>query len=114
MIIWKGWGISVVFIAIAAWIGGDLASEKLLDSPDAFNPLSSLALAAEAAAIWRLSRYLNRQPGRTVVDKATGREFVLRRSHFALLYSNRILGLDRGRPHNSTFPSAAHAHRLQP
>jgi hypothetical protein len=114
MIIWKGWGISVAFIAVAAWIGGDLAGEKFLGSPDAFNPLSGLALAAAAAAIWQLSRYLNRQPGRTVVDKATGREFVLRRSHSLFFipieywaWIVTVLAI-------LTFLSAAHGHRLQP
>jgi hypothetical protein len=114
MIIWKGWGIAVAVIAITAWIGGDLAGEKLLGTPDAFNPLSGLALAAAAAAIWQLSKYLNRQPGRSVVDKATGREFVLRRSHSLFFIPIEYWAWIVAVLAILTFLSAAHGHRLQP
>ena len=84
MIIWKGWGILVIVIAVAAIIiiqgvvgaaSGDPQFYEVHDWP------KGLALLLAAVGVYFVGRYFNNKPGRVMIDKATGREFVFRRVH---------------------------------
>lgn len=84
MIIWSGWGILTVVIAVL--VGGGVTA-LLFPAFEALglHRISGLAvmlgLLAAAAANWVVGRRLNTRPGQELVDKATGQTVVLRRTH---------------------------------
>jgi membrane protein YqaA with SNARE-associated domain len=84
MIIWRGLGILVPFVA-----GGilmltlylvDLAMKNPEYSKWHYWPKAVSGILA-AAAIWYLGRYLNSRPGKVVVEKDTGQEIEIRKVH---------------------------------
>ena len=83
LIIWKGFGFLVFFIIFATVIGGQIAVDSIFGTDYWMNnawPLS-LSLLISGLACWFLGRYLNGRPGKTVIDKETGEEFELRKTH---------------------------------
>jgi hypothetical protein len=84
MIIWKGLGILVLVIGFAIFVLTELIIESLTKN-SAFYQLHGwpklLALWLAAGCVWVWARYLNRRPGRVMIDKATGKEVVLRAKH---------------------------------
>lgn len=82
MIIWSGYGFVVPLITIAA-----IALAQMLAPSDKYssNPMSGIIsfvlLALAGVAIWFLGKKFNTAPGRTMIDKQTGKEVVLRRKH---------------------------------
>jgi len=70
MMIWSGLGILVpVIAAICIFAADSLGWPK------------SIFLFIGAIAVTAIGLYLNRLPGRTVIDKATGKEIVLKKKH---------------------------------
>jgi hypothetical protein len=84
MIIWRGWGILVVLIAMAMLIAVQLATGAVFGDPEFYKVHDwpkGVALLLAAVAVYFAGSYFNSRPGRTMIDKATGREIVLRRVH---------------------------------
>lgn len=84
MIIWRGWGILVVLITFAILILVQLTAGAISGDPQFYQKNDwpkGTALLLSAVAVYFVGYYLNHRPGRTVIDKATGRELVLRRVH---------------------------------
>ena len=84
MIIFHGWGILTV--AIVAIVGGSVTvgAAMALDAAGlhAFSGIGlALGLLVAAAVNWFVGHRLNSDPGRELVDKATGETVILRRSH---------------------------------
>ncbi len=84
MVIWSGWGILVVVIAVV--VGGSVtAAATMLLTAAGLGSLAGLGFAAgllaAAAANWWAGRRLNGGPGRVLLDQAAGRTVVLRRTH---------------------------------
>src|SRR5437773_1687891 len=74
--IWTRLGFLVPLIALAAMFAGG----ALLVATDSPYFLSLFMLIA-GGALWFLGRALNNRPGRTLIDKESGQEVVVRRSH---------------------------------
>jgi uncharacterized membrane protein YfcA len=84
MIIWKGWGILAVLITVAIVILVDFVTGSIYGDTryyDNHNWPKGLALLLAAIPVYFVGVYLNSRPGRAMIDKATGREVMLRRSH---------------------------------
>ena len=84
MIVWNGLGILVPVIAFATLLLTQAVADAVTGVEGFYTAHSSLqaaALLSAAAVIWFLGRYLNGKPGRRLVDKATGEEFVVRPHH---------------------------------
>lgn len=84
MIIFQGWGLLVVIIAGLAMGLSQIITGSLVGDPNYFvkhNWPFGVGLLLASIAIYCLGRYLNSRPGKVMIDKATGREFVLRQRH---------------------------------
>ena len=84
MIIWSGWGILVPVIAFTILLTTQAVADSLTGVDGYYSAHSALqivALLAGAVALWFLGRYLNGKPGRRLIDKETGQEFLFRRRH---------------------------------
>lgn len=84
MIIWKGFGILVLVIAVLCVVIVQLIANGVTGNPqygDTHHWVSGLALMISAIPIYFISRYFSTRPGRVVIDKATKRELVIRRTH---------------------------------
>ena len=83
MIIWTGWGLLGLVLAIVP----SIAFESVLNSvmgPAYYRTYvwpKALSWMIAAAAIWIVGTCLAARPGRTVIDKETGQEIILRQSH---------------------------------
>ena len=79
-LIWRGWGIVVIPIAAVAFVLAVLLASfmKSLGVSDYLaNPMAfTAASAGGAAAIWFLARALTGRNKRTLVDPATGQQYV--------------------------------------
>jgi len=83
IIIWRGFGFLVAVIAFGCSLVGNLianaiAGERYFDHHKW--PLG-VSLLVAAAICWFLGDYLRKRPGRVVIDKQTGKEFTLRKTH---------------------------------
>ena len=83
MVVWSGWGIlAVVFAALGA-----IAGIALVDGTGGLGYGVSeevgfaLGLIVAAAVNWFVCVWLNRRPGRQMVDVDTGERIILRRRH---------------------------------
>ncbi len=79
MIVWRGWGILTLAIAVAA-----LAAVELTAGPAdawAFRVQVAVALLVAAAMNLWLGRRLNAQPARVLIDAAAARRIVVRPRH---------------------------------
>lgn len=83
MIVWRGWGILVVFIAGAAVALVQVLGNALLGEAAARygDRLPALGLLLAAPPIWLLGRRLNGRGARTLVDQETGEQVVVRPNH---------------------------------
>jgi hypothetical protein len=85
MLIWRGFGIMVIVIAAVALFAAMAAGEALWGTPlapDKSRLTFAIGMAAAAAGVWGFHMLLaSRSSGRTVVDKETGEEIVLRPKH---------------------------------
>lgn len=84
MIIWRGLGILVPIIAVVITLLASLQVNLITGNPDYskwhYWPKAVGAVAA-AVLIWFVGKYLNSRPGKVVIDKNTGREMILRKTH---------------------------------
>ena len=83
LLIWKGFGILTIFIIGVSMIGVQAVVDNTFGTDYWSNnawPLS-LSLIISGLICWFLGRYLNSRPGKTVIDKETGEEFQLRKTH---------------------------------
>jgi hypothetical protein len=82
-IFWSGWGVLVVVVAFAGLILGQVLVDAVL-GPGYYTSNSwpkLLASLIAAAAVWIVGVRLNSEPGRVLIDKASGQEITLRRRH---------------------------------
>jgi hypothetical protein len=83
MIIWRGFGILVIFITMAAMIAfqsliGAVFGQQFYKTHDW---PKGAALLLAAVAVYFTGQFFNGKPGRVMIDKATGRELTFRRVH---------------------------------
>lgn len=80
MIIWSGWGFMVAVIVFVASLVTELTVESAFADESYYQshawPLV-VALLVSAAVAWLWGSHLNKQPGRTMIDKETGAEVVV-------------------------------------
>lgn len=84
MIIWSGLGFLVPIIGLGCLFLAQVATGSLFQDTAYYqnNGWPKLAgLLTAAALTYLLSTLLDRQPGRAVIDKTTGRELVLKPRH---------------------------------
>lgn len=84
ILIWKGWGVAIVgFLILSAivFFTGTHAIFSPQDAKAAEGWLPGPICLLAAAMTFFLGRHFDQQPGRAFIDKATGREFVLRPTH---------------------------------
>ncbi|AIQ11422.1 hypothetical protein [Paenibacillus durus] len=82
MIIWKGWGILVLPIVVAAIFLSNFAL-GLFVSVDSLaeNAILGLGLVLSAVPIWFIGKLLNNRSQRVMIDKETGQEFMVGNVH---------------------------------
>ena len=84
MIIWSGLGFFVLVVAFATLLLVQAVADAVTGVEGYYSAHSGLqmtALLAAAVVLWFLGRYLNSKPGRRLIDRETGEEFVLRPRH---------------------------------
>jgi hypothetical protein len=83
MIIWSGFGFLVAVVGFGCLILTELMTRAAFDEKyyqaHGWPKLAGIWVAA--ALVYVLGLWLDRQPGRAMIDKATGQEVVLKRSH---------------------------------
>lgn len=83
MIIWKGWGILAVIIAIVCSVLMQLACDAVFGA--GYYRSSSwampLAFLLASGIIFFVGQKLNNKPGRVVIDKETNEEYILKSTH---------------------------------
>lgn len=82
-LIWKGLGILAIFIVGFSMIGVQLVVDNIFGTDYWKNnawPLC-LSLIISGVICWFLGKYLNNGPVKTVIDKETGEEIELRKTH---------------------------------
>lgn len=83
MIVWTGWGILTPFIAFIPFIAVQALVDGIFGKPFYKNHISMqiIAILASSALVWFSGKKLNSDPGRVMIDKASGQEVVLKSSH---------------------------------
>jgi hypothetical protein len=84
MIIWSGFGFLIFILGFGSAIGTELISENLTGDERYYQQhpaMISVAMLSAAILTYLLHLLLSRQKGQVVIDKATGQEIVLGRSH---------------------------------
>ncbi|HZE87409.1 MAG TPA: hypothetical protein VE090_04345 [Methylomirabilota bacterium] len=81
--IWTGWGIVVPLLVGAAFVltqtlGNAIFGPYFYETND-WTKVFAVILAS--ISMWFLGRYLNKRPGRTLIDKKTGHEVVFKKNH---------------------------------
>ncbi len=93
LLIWQGLGIVVIAIPILAFFVAYLAVDAILGVAVTVRwavLITGLSLVASGELIRRFGRWLDRKPGREVIDKATGEEITLRPAHTLFFIPVRI------------------------
>ena len=102
LIIWQGLGIVAIVIPVAVYVVAYVIADAILGLDGTVRwavLIAGLSLVASGWLIQRFGRWLDRKPGREVVDKATGEEITLRQAHSLFFLPLRIwagLGLGLG------------------
>lgn len=84
MLIWRGWGILAALIPIGLLVVIQIIVDAVFGAntyQQYADVLSPLGLLVGAAILWVLGRRLNGQPGRVMIDQATGQQVEFRRDH---------------------------------
>ena len=84
MLIWSGLGFLVPIIAFVWMLVTSSAVNAAFHDDEYFGAHAwpgLLVIALSASSAWLLARRLDRQPGRRLVDPATGREVILKPRH---------------------------------
>lgn len=84
MIVWRGWGIGVLLIAVLVNLTVQTLIAQLMGVPNygqthGWTWIPSLGLAA--VAVWFAGVKLESRPGRRVIDAETGQELELKAAH---------------------------------
>ena len=100
MIIWSGLGFLVAVIVFGCALAANLIANAMTGSGaywDENRWTLGVALLVAAIACWFLGRYLRGREARTLVDKQTGEEVILKPSHalffIPMEYWGPILGV---------------------
>ena len=88
MIIWQGLGFLVFVIVFTCSLIANLISNATVGKGyyDGHKWPFALSLIVSAAICWSLGDYLRRRSDRTVIDKKTGREFVINQSRHTMFF----------------------------
>ena len=79
MIVWSGLGFLVPLIAIGCiFVMNQIVGEATFNG---FGWPKTVALFVSAAIVTALGFFLKKQPGRVMIDKATGQEMAIRSRH---------------------------------
>jgi len=84
IVIWKGRGVLIIFIVIAACLLMNGVTGSVFHDNDYFQKHGWPKLAAlwlAGATTWTLGNYLNTRPAKVMIEKATGKEVILRPEH---------------------------------
>ncbi|MBP9817471.1 hypothetical protein KBC75_01780 [Candidatus Shapirobacteria bacterium] len=84
MIIWSGLGFLGLVIPFFLALITQYLTDSLLNQPGYYTNHSTLqfiVIIVSAVFIYFLSQKLKNNPGRKLIDKATGKEFTLRQKH---------------------------------
>ena len=84
MLIWSGLGILIpVIVAVCALLSEMVLNAALHDDKyyQSHSWPALLAMTIAAMFVWLLSQRLNKQPGKRLVDPATGKDVILRPRH---------------------------------
>lgn len=85
MIIWRGWGILVVPIACVGVFLSLLASSLVLNGKEIDNYVGNVVIGVgliiSSVTIWYLGKWFHRRSERVMIDRETGREVNVGRSH---------------------------------
>lgn len=84
LIVWKGKGAFVILIVVVACLLMNGVTGSVFHDNDYFQKHGWPKLAAlwlAGAATWTLGNYLNTRQARVMIDKATGKEVILRPDH---------------------------------
>jgi hypothetical protein len=80
MVVWRGWGILTVAIAIGALIAVELTTTGPADAWSFRARVATALLVGAAMNLW-LGRRLNNAPARILIDTRAARRIVLRPRH---------------------------------
>jgi len=81
LLVWKGWGIVVIGIALVwLFIGGPAAAVLHVDET-ATAAVAALFLVPAGAMTWYVGKRLNRNSAYALVDPKTGAPVLIRREH---------------------------------
>jgi hypothetical protein len=88
MIIWQGLGFLVAVIIFGCSLIANLISNATVGKGyyDHHKWPFAVSLLVSAAICWSLGDYLRRRSDRIVIDKQTGKEFILNQSRHALFF----------------------------
>ena len=87
IIVWRGWGILVIPIALAAFfLAITINQQAHIQSPALSGIVYVLSCGLAALGIWLFAQKIESQPGRVLIDKNTGREFEVRKSAGSLFF----------------------------
>jgi hypothetical protein len=80
-VIWRGWGIVVIGIAILALVAGTIFATMFNITGRASGYPIGFALILGGVATWYLGKRMNRNAVRELIDPATGEHVSVRNSH---------------------------------
>jgi uncharacterized membrane protein len=88
MIIWQGLGFLVAVVVFCCSLAGNFISNATLGDGyyDHHEWPFAVSLICSAGICWFLGRYLRTKSDRIVIDKATGKEFVINQSRHTLFF----------------------------
>ncbi len=92
LLIWKGWGIVVLVIAVVFLAIGIAAGDVVHANASLTGALMSIALVPGGAVCWFAGKRLDAQPPRVLVDPKTGAQVVLRRENTFFFVSVELWG----------------------
>ena len=84
MLVWQGWGILIVGVPFLLIVVTSAIWTAVFGEPSVnanYSVILGIALLASAPIIYLLGKRLDARPGRTMIDKESGQEVVLRGAH---------------------------------
>ena len=84
MIVWSGFGFLISMIGFGCLIITEMSTRAFFNDPTYYQTHGWPKLVGfwiAAVLVYLLARTLDRQPGRVVIDKETGKEIILKKRH---------------------------------